>query len=684
MKLQFKSLRSKIYAFILPMLLLAMALLSGFTYFSSKELMNQEIDTKMQYLLNATIEQMQNKLTAHLKLPETLARTMESTGDQISKDTMYSLIGKYLTTNEETFGIGVWYEPYQYKKYLKLFGSYAYRFNDQILYSEDYNTESYNYPSQLWYKAAEATTDSIVWSDPYYDENSDATILTASAPFYNYDGKFRGAISANINLENLKNTVSAIKPGDAGWAFLVDKRGVYIVDPDKKKMLTANVTTDSNESLAAAGKVMLTNEAGSTSYANKGENYRVFYKDVPETSWKLALVIPEAELLAPLKALLVKSAAIISGALLFVVLVIYLFSRYLTLQIRKVNLLAFNMAQGDFTNAIEVTTRDELGRMSEQLNGTVLHLKQILRSVYETSGQVAGTSVLLTANTEQTSKAAEEIALQIQEVALGSSVQAETTHEMNGKIAGAYQRMDTMAQRITGVTESAQLTLKRAQAGNQEIQEAVLRIQDMYNQTETAVLHIKELHDKSKRINGIVDLVTQLSGRTRILALNAGITASQSGPNGRAFTVLAQEIRNLAENSSQAGTEIQELIAGVQADILNTVSVMEGIKQDVFAGKEKTESAGQAFDSILSAVREITGDTGAVAEAIEDIRLDMADVMDSVGQITRICEGSADRSHSVSAATQEQMASMEEVFSSASILSSLAEELRISVEAFKL
>ncbi|WP_426452576.1 hypothetical protein ACP26L_11090 [Paenibacillus sp. S-38] len=94
----------------------------------------------MEYQLSSNIRSIQLILKAHSKIPESMARTIENVGMNLSKDNIFSIIEGLLSTNPDTFGVGVWYEPYQYKGYLKYYGSYAYRNNGQIMYSEDYNT----------------------------------------------------------------------------------------------------------------------------------------------------------------------------------------------------------------------------------------------------------------------------------------------------------------------------------------------------------------------------------------------------------------------------------------------------------------------------------------------------------------------------------------------------------------
>lgn len=103
---------------IMPMIILAMAVLSFLTFQNSKSLINREIDNKMRYQLSSTTEHIQTELTSHLKIPQTLARAMEATGDHIEQETVIAMIMKYLSTNSDTFGVGVWYEANQFKSYV--------------------------------------------------------------------------------------------------------------------------------------------------------------------------------------------------------------------------------------------------------------------------------------------------------------------------------------------------------------------------------------------------------------------------------------------------------------------------------------------------------------------------------------------------------------------------------------
>lgn len=677
-----RSIRTRIMLIIMPMVVVAMVVLSIFTYQNSKALINREIESKMQHQLSATTEYIEKQLTAHSKIPETLARALEATGDHIEQEVIIDMIMKYLSTNEDTFGVGVWYEPKQYKKHMDYFGPYAYRYNGQIQYTLDSSTKEYDYFNRDFYLIGKDTTKRVEWTKPYFDESSQSAVLTTTAPFYHYSREFRGVVTANINLDNLQKLVSSIQVGESGRAFLIDRQGTYIADKDAGKLLKQDISSDPNNSLAVIGNSMLTNVMGFDVFEEEGDKKRLYYREVPATGWKLALVISESELYEPLNQLLVKSAITIVVTMLMVFLVVYLFARYMKSQITQVNILSSAMAAGDFTKTIHIRSKDEFGSMAADLNRMTQELSVVIRQMTKSAELVASTSLQLTESTEQTTMATEEIAESVQSVAAGSEAQVNRMNEANSKVKDTSNGLMEMARRIDSVSKVTGITLETAVKGNETIQTAVEQIQIMDEKVRHAAEIIESLSSKSNQIDQSMELISKLAFQTRILALNAGITASQSGSNGKAFLVIAGEIKVLAENSAIAGVQIQETIEKIQAEIRLAKDVMNSNRQAVNSGKTKIEQAGRSFEQIVTAFHEVSDETKVVSNSIETINRYMSDLVEVVVTITEISSVNAFKTSSVSASTEEQMASMEEILAGASTLATLASELKDTIRRF--
>jgi len=683
-KYRFKSLRTRTMVTILPWLILSIFILSTLSYRYSKNLINAEIQEKMEYKLSSTINSIQTLLTAHSKIPESMARSIEVIGTDVDKDKYYSIIQGLLTINPDTFGVGVWYEPYQYKKYLKYYGSYAFRNNGQISFSEDYSTEEYNYPQKDWYLIGKDTKQTVMWTDPYYDKNSNATILTTTAPFYNADHSFHGVVTANINLTDLQHKISDIHVGKGVWAFLLDQKGNYIASKDNQHAATLNIKDDPNVSLAQNAQEMLTHTNGNSVFSDdKGLN-KVFYQTVPYTSWKLALVISEKELYQKINEFFIVSLVIISLLVCFVVLVIYFYSRYITNNLKKVNILSQCMSEGDLTQTITINSVDEFGQMANHLNSMSSHLKRILSQVLASAKSVSDTSFLLSANSEQSAKATEEIAHSMQEIAGGTHIQLSLTNEAAEATTEMFENIKQIKLRIEHTTKSSNDALHKAHAGNTTIAEAINQINLISRNSFDSVTIIQRLEEKSQKINQMMNLLSTIAKQTKILALNAGVIAAEASSNGKAFAVISSEIRHLAENSTKFSHETRSLVSEIQADISKAVKGMGTVDSSIQKGNTLTNLAGDSFISILRSVEDVSDESNEMRNEIKVIHMNMQKMIENMEVVSKLYEKSAESTLHVSATTEQQTAASEEVASFSNELAHMAKVLQESLAHFKL
>lgn len=164
-----KSIRTKIIISILPIILIAMVIMTTISYQRAKGLVNNEIANKMQKQLDATVQNVEKSLLRHSEIAETLAKTAQVSLNSLSKEQYAELLKGAINTNKETFGAGIWFEPYKYKTDTKLFGPYAYKKDGQLVFAEEYSSEDYNYLKYDWYNIGKNTSKNLEWSDAYVD-----------------------------------------------------------------------------------------------------------------------------------------------------------------------------------------------------------------------------------------------------------------------------------------------------------------------------------------------------------------------------------------------------------------------------------------------------------------------------------------------------------------------------------
>ncbi|MFZ5969052.1 MAG: methyl-accepting chemotaxis protein [Bacillota bacterium] len=682
--MNFKSIRMRTLAYILPFVLGIMVLLSFLSYSYSKNLINQEIEEKMNYNMFQVIEAIDKILIQHSRIPESLARLVEASGNQLTKEQYIEILKKTISINQDTFGAGIWFEPYRYSENVQYFGPYVYKDGSSAVVTLDYETPEYNYPSWDWYKMGMNISQSVVWSAPYYDETTNVTMITTSAPFYDSNGKFIGLTTGDVDLVNLQNLISEIKVGEKGEAFLLSKDGTYIAHPNAELVMKKKITESENTSLATLGAEILEKKGGQAAYTDNDGSVRIYYTSFDETGWILGLSIPENELFGPLKSLMTKLLLIICASLLIVVLIVFLYSQYITNSIRKVNDFSKTIAQGDLSSSLDSKSKDELGQMSNHLNTMTASMRTMIKDVMHNIDQLVETSQSLATGAEQTQKANEQIAETMQSLALGKDEEQKITDNTAKTAEEIAKGIEHIANNIQTVADTTVETSRLAQNGNQVVDLAISQMEKIHKNVLTSGNVVNQLGEKSNQIGEIVSLITSISDQTNLLALNAAIEAARAGEHGKGFAVVADEVRKLAEQSGKAAGNITSLIQEIQKDIGSAIATMQEGTQSVEQGITMVDDAGTSFHSILDAINSISGQMQDIAAVIEEIAAETETMVGSMEHITSLSQQSLENIESTAAASEEQTALGREISDAALTLSQMSESLMQQVNKFKL
>ncbi|CAM3311244.1 MULTISPECIES: methyl-accepting chemotaxis protein [Saccharibacillus] len=372
-------------------------------------------------------------------------------------------------------------------------------------------------------------------------------------------------------------------------------------------------------------------------------------------------------------------------AIVLAVLIAVLLGRMIAIPLKRVQKAAERIAAGDLTGeAIRVRGRDEIGGLAESFNVMTLSLRELIESVAASSELVAASSEELTASAEQNKLASEQIAATVQETAAGTIRQVDIAETS----AQAMQEMsigaDQIATRAQTVSESAAEASNKSQSGNEAIREAIVQMDSIRDSVASMSGVVKELGTRSEEIGTITNDITAISSQTNLLALNAAIEAARAGEAGRGFAVVADEVRKLAEQSSESAKRITELVSLIQSDTHSAITAAESNDREVYKGIELVSAAGSAFENILEAVGQVASDIEEVSAGAEQMSASTTEILHYVQQSSTIAGEASSGMTEVSAATQEQLASMEEIASSSSSLSETAEQLYQNVNRFKI
>ncbi len=230
----------------------------------------------------------------------------------------------------------------------------------------------------------------------------------------------------------------------------------------------------------------------------------------------------------------------------------------------------------------------------------------------------------------------------------------------------------------------ANTTLGTAETGKSAVQNVIVQMNNINNSIEDIAGVVNSLASKSNEIGDIVNLIDSIANQTQLLALNAAIEAARAGEAGRGFSVVADEIKQLAEESMQSANKINELIKQIQLESKKASEVMESGKKEVVEGSSVVDQAGKLFNQIITASETTLVGTKKANESVEQAVNLSDEITERVYEVAGISEETSASAQEVSASTEEQTATMEQVSVSAMVLKEMASELEKVISQFKL
>ena len=314
-----------------------------------------------------------------------------------------------------------------------------------------------------------------------------------------------------------------------------------------------------------------------------------------------------------------------------------------------------DLADGDLT--IKATVTDDItGAIADSVNYTTEELRQLVAGVMSASEKV-----------EQSSGTARTLAQQLLAAAQKQAKELNDTGEAVKLITNSIQEVDRSAAQSA---EVARHTLEVTEQGALAVRNTITGMDSIREQIQETAKRIKRLGESSQEIGEIVDLISDITEQTNVLALNAAIQAASAGEAGRGFSVVAEEVQRLAERSAEATKQIGALVKTIQGDTQSAVAAMEQSTQGVVEGAKLSDTAGQTLQEIEQVSRQlaelinsITVSTQVQADMAQEVATAMADILNITQQTT---EGTQNTATSVSE------------------LAALAVDLRASVAGFKL
>ncbi|MBN2795085.1 MAG: HAMP domain-containing protein [Clostridia bacterium] len=568
--------------------------------------------------------------------------------------------------------------------------------------------ESYDPTNRVWYLDAISNPDELNWSEPYIDYMTNEMIITLSQAQKNSRDEIIGVLAIDVTLKELSYFLQEALLTENSIMLLVSEKNIIIASSDLEE-LNENI-----DIYAFASSINKTED--SFSYKFEEERYLISYVTNAFDGWRLIVVVPENDYKEDLKSfysIFIRISVMISiwGVLVIVILVYYSKKEF----IKPIEVLQKKMKQAEsgdlsFNVILQEKRTDEIGQLSMDFNQMIKGQKQLINKIKETA-QVLGHTVDESKNVVSiSSDHAEQQVLALQNLfqhldILDDSIQEVSNHIEHittnlGEFAEAMQHMGAAANEVAentiqtaGSVSDISVSLKKLDKNIQSIHTNVLETTEQGVQVSFAVdkgknhlgltkkalsetqetiddflSEVHKLSDSANVISKIIGMIDDLTEQTTFLALNASIEAAKAGEHGKGFAVVANAVTRLSEKAKVSTQEVYQLIAKSQEQIHRTVD-------KVNASAEGIDGSMKAMIEMENAFKHIEDSIAVVNQQVEEIARNATEELNASHMIMLASENVSDATMQVSASTEEQVATFNDMIEKIEVMYDLASKV---------
>ncbi|MCK8826607.1 methyl-accepting chemotaxis protein [Natroniella acetigena] len=480
----------------------------------------------------------------------------------------------------------------------------------------------------------EAMDGNTALAEPFISRATENLITVVAAPIRR-DGEVVGVMGGTINLDNLTEFVADIRINhEDSFSYVVNNDGQIITHPNSSLIFEENIKNlEETEEIA---EDILSNISGRVDYTLEEERMYNYFHEISGTDgWKLITRVPADFIDQP-----VANIRIILIILLLISLAVLLgigfkIGSYISQILDKICSDFDIMAKGDFTVFFEdevVQRKDELGNLATSFNRINLSMQNMIKKIRDNIDNMSAYSEELSASAEEGNASIEATSGLIQDMSAG------------------IEEISASSQEVASFSEEAN---EQTDKGSQNINQTVNSIKEINQTVNETVEVINKLDKNSDEIGQIVELITNIAEQTNLLALNAAIEAARAGEHGQGFAVVAEEIRQLASETSDATEEITNLVTKTQKQSKLGIKKINEVDNKTKGGKKIVEETGDVFEEIKRSVQETSNQIEQTANATNEFAQNSDEIINATDDIRNMSDGISNSSQELAQMAQE-------------------------------
>jgi len=371
-------------------------------------------------------------------------------------------------------------------------------------------------------------------------------------------------------------------------------------------------------------------------------------------------------------------------SIILILLIATMVIKLLKKSISSFNSILDTLAVGDFTVKIESDEKSEIGLMKKELAATINSISYILKLIKDGSLLTLEKSKSLATVSKGMESTMQEVAAAIHSIAEGATIQSNELIVINDTFSKLDDEIVNIAASIKDVDENTESVNNMAQSSNTQLSDLIETINTISNSFDNVSGKIQGLGIKISEINKITDVINSIAEQTNLLSLNASIEAARAGEAGGGFSVVADEIRKLSEQSKSLSNDINRLIKDISKETSIVVSITNGVNDDLKQQTNVIEISVDNFKKIIKAINAILPQIEDINYTVEKINNEKDQIVETIHSTANISEENSASSEEIAASTQEVTISAENLANTAHLLADNSSNLIKQVNKFKL
>lgn len=383
---------------------------------------------------------------------------------------------------------------------------------------------------------------------------------------------------------------------------------------------------------------------------------------------------------------LIGSLLLIVGAIIIAMLgFAFILATLISKPINNVNLMLkdISVGEGDLTKRLEIQTREEMGTMAGLFNQFASKIRDVVAQVKTSAGSLTNYTDEIYDAIEQANDSIEQINVEVQSMIDGLQNNASVVEQTTASIQELSSSAQMISKEADLVVVDSNEVLRASKQGVDKLNRVVESVEQVKLSSESMYQVIETLKQSSDEIVGIVNLINAIADQTSLLALNASIEAARAGEHGRGFSVVAEEVRKLAEQSKTSAFQINGIIEQISNDIHGAGQTMSKERLLVERSVKEAHETHGNFNQILTLIEGINLKITNISQGAGQQSQISEEMAKAIDELSDIMQGNVASSERIGSNIENQVATFEEIAASISELKNMATILESETNRFK-